>query len=105
MNHKDAFLCHASEDKAVARKLSLGLAQYGVTTWFDEAEMRPGDRLVDKLGAAIHPSRWFIVLLTHNSVAKAWVKFELSQAWTAKFVKKQRWLFPSFFPTARYLTT
>jgi hypothetical protein len=80
MNPRDAFLCYAWEDKAAARSFSLGLGQYGVTTSLDEAEMRPGDRLVDKLAEAIHDSRWFIILLTANSVAKSWVKFELSQA-------------------------
>lgn len=80
MTDRDAFICHASEDKAVARSFALGLAQFGVTTWLDEAEMRPGDRLVDKLAAGIHNSRWFIILLTNNSVNKRWVQFELSQA-------------------------
>lgn len=80
MTYRDAFICHASEDKAAARSFALGLAQFGVTTWLDEAEMRPGDRLVDKLAAAIHNSRWFVILLTNNSVRKAWVQFELSQA-------------------------
>jgi hypothetical protein len=77
---KDAFICHASEDKHLARSVWIRLAQYGVTAWLDEAEMNPGDILVQKIATAIHKSHWFIALLTPNSVTKKWVTFELNQA-------------------------
>lgn len=80
MVFRDAFICHAAEDKRLARSLWIRLSQYGVTAWLDEAEMQPGDVLVEKIAAAIHSARWFIVLLTPSSTAKPWVSFELNQA-------------------------
>jgi TIR domain len=77
---KDTFICHASEDKHLARSIWIRLEQYGITSWLDEAEMNAGDILVQKLSSAIHTSRWFIALLTPASVTKKWVTFELNQA-------------------------
>lgn len=77
---KDTFICHASEDKPLARSVWIRLEQHGVTSWLDEAEMNAGDVLVQKISTAIHTSRWFIALLTPVSVTKKWVAFELNQA-------------------------
>lgn len=77
---RDAFICHASEDKRLARSVWLRLEQFGVTAWLDEAEMRGGDILVQKIASAIHTSHWFVALLTPQSVRKSWVAFELNQA-------------------------
>ena len=77
---RDVFLCHALEDKPMVRSIALGLERYGISTWIDEAEMRAGDILVEKISNAIEVSDSFCVFLTVNSITKNWVKFELSQA-------------------------
>ncbi len=77
---RDVFLCHAFEDKPMIRSVALGLERYGISIWFDEAEMRAGDILVEKVSTAISLANKFCVFLTSNSVQKNWVKFELNQA-------------------------
>lgn len=77
---KDVFLCHASEDKPMVRSVALGLERYNISTWLDEAEMHPGDCLVDKISGAIEAAERFCAFLSPNSIDKKWVKFELHQA-------------------------
>ena len=55
----DAFISHASEDKAAAaRPIAQALAARGYTVWLDESELKIGDRLLDKIddGLAIASS-------------------------------------------------
>jgi hypothetical protein len=95
MKHrKDAFLCYASEDKPMVRSIALGLERYDITTWFDEAEMRPGDNLIEKISTAIDMAKWFCVFLTSNSVKKSWVRFELGQAMEREIRKNKTFVIP-----------
>jgi hypothetical protein len=91
---KDAFICHASEDKRLARSVWIRLSQYGVTAWLDEAEMSAGDILVQKIATAIHTSHWFIALLTPTSVTKKWVRFELNQAMDREIREGRTFIIP-----------
>lgn len=45
----DVFLCHNSEDKEIVRELKLLLQEQGVSTWFDEDQVEPGDVWQDVL--------------------------------------------------------
>jgi hypothetical protein len=91
---RDAFLCHAFQDKPMVKSIALGLERYNITTWFDEAEMRPGDNLIEKISLAIDQAKWFCVFLTSNSVQKPWVKFELSQAMEREIREEKIFVIP-----------
>ena len=43
------FLSHNSADKPFVRKLALDLEKAGVRCWLDEAEIKVGDSLLDKI--------------------------------------------------------
>lgn len=74
----DVFLSHASEDKdAVARPLAGFLEELGLTVWYDETELRKGDRLVAKLNNGISASRFGILILSKHYFGKRWTNFEL----------------------------
>ncbi|MBL7067076.1 MAG: toll/interleukin-1 receptor domain-containing protein [Candidatus Marinimicrobia bacterium] len=85
MNPK-VFLSHASEDKErfvldFARKLR----ESGVDVWLDRWEMLPGDSLVEKIfDEGLKEASAVIIVLSINSVNKAWVKEELN----ASIIKK-----------------
>jgi len=79
-----AFLCHASEDKALVRRIAYELHANGIDTFFDEWEMRAGDSLRRKIDEGIETCTHFIVVLTPTSLGKPWVNAELD----AGFVKK-----------------
>jgi len=74
-----AFISHASEDKKrFVTAFAKRLRENGIEAWLDEWEIQPGDSLVDKIFEhGIKNADVFIVILSHNSVEKPWVKEEL----------------------------
>ena len=77
----DIFICHASEDKAtVAMPLYEALIQNKVQTFIDNMHIKWGDSLIEKINHALSISKFVIVILSTNSVDKAWPKKELNAA-------------------------
>ncbi len=74
------FLSHSWKDKAFARKLAEQLRLNGVEVWIDEAELRVGDSLIQKIGGAVNDADYIAVILSHSSVQSNWVQQELSMA-------------------------
>jgi hypothetical protein len=74
------FVCHASEDKGIARELATFLFSHGADVWLDEWEIRVGDSIVTKISEGLEASSHLAVLLSKNSVTKPWVTRELSSA-------------------------
>lgn len=79
-----AFICHASEDKDLARRLANDLHAAGINTFFDEWEIRAGDSLRRKIDEGIESCTHFIVLLTPTSLEKPWVNAELDAGFVTK---------------------
>jgi TIR domain len=77
-----AFLSHASEDKEdFVEPLARDLAEMGVAPWLDIWEIQPGDSLVRKLfDEGIDTVGAVIVVISHASAAKPWVREELDAA-------------------------
>lgn len=47
---RDVFLCHASEDKnSIARPLYKAFTDAGISCWYNEAEIRWGDSITQKV--------------------------------------------------------
>lgn len=99
MPHKEdtipqVFLSHASEDKdRFARRLAEEFHLNGIKCWFDEWEIHPGDSLFERINKGIHESGYFVVVLSKNSIDKAWVKKEL-EAGYSKLVSNKVKLIP-----------
>jgi len=79
MNPK-VFLSHASEDKErFVLNFATKLQEHGIDAWIDKWEMLPGDSLVDKIfGEGLKEADAIIIVLSHNSVGKPWVREELN---------------------------
>lgn len=77
------FLCHSSKDKLFARRLGNALSACGVTTWIDEAEIKTGDSLLNKITEGIERTDYLGAILTPTSVSSRWVQknFLLPQQW------------------------
>jgi len=74
------FLCHSSKDKFFVRELAAKLRDVGVRVWLDEAEIKIGDSLTQKIGQAIDEMDYFGVVLSRHSIASEWVQRELQVA-------------------------
>jgi hypothetical protein len=74
----DAFISHASEDRAkVAVPLSAALQTLGVQVWLDAAELQLGDSLRRKIDEGLSRSLFGVVILSPSFFAKEWPRREL----------------------------
>lgn len=77
---KSVFLSHNHLDKDFVRKLARDLENHGVRYWLDEAEIKIGDSLIQKIREGIDSIDYFAVILSPNSVKAPWVLNELDVA-------------------------
>lgn len=75
----DIFICHATEDKdEVARPITERLEEAGWRVWFDDFELRLGDRLRAGIDDGLRRSRYGAVILSPHFLArKPWTEHEL----------------------------
>lgn len=75
----DIFICHATEDKEeVARPIAERLEEAGWQVWFDDFELRLGDRLRARIDDGLRRSRYGAVILSPHFLArKPWTEHEL----------------------------
>jgi hypothetical protein len=80
--HQEArlFICHASENKAIARQLASFLENHGAEVWLDQWEIRVGDSIVQKINEGLSSSSHLAILISRDSITKPWVTKELSSA-------------------------
>src|SRR6266851_3040485 len=74
----DAFICHASEDKADFVDLfARQLRDSGLTVWYDVFSLKVGDSLRRKIDEGLAKSRYGIVVLSKHFFSKEWPQNEL----------------------------
>jgi hypothetical protein len=74
------FISYSSKDRSFVRSLTRRLWRERYSVWLDEKELVPGDALATRLSEAIEQAKVVLVIVTPNSVASNWVKFELNKA-------------------------
>jgi hypothetical protein len=76
---RDIFFCHASEDKDdVVRPLAEAFTEAGVSCWYDEAEIRWGDSITQKVNEGLGSSKFVVVVFSPAFVQKNWPQRELN---------------------------
>ncbi|MHC4144257.1 MAG: toll/interleukin-1 receptor domain-containing protein [Planctomycetota bacterium] len=81
VDKKDIFLCHASEDKAeVVTPLVKALDDAEITYWYDQAEIKWGDSITQKVNDGLKISRYVVVILSEAFLPKKWPQRELNSA-------------------------
>jgi uncharacterized membrane protein len=89
MSQATVFISHNSKDKPFVRKLAKALEVRNIKCWVDEAEIRLGESLVQKISEAINKIDLVIAVISNNSVFSNWVRQELDWAMT-KEIKGSR---------------
>jgi hypothetical protein len=77
------FLSHSSLDKVFARKLYSDLRSVGVSSWFDEKQIFPGDNILDHLDQGIKVWDKLLLVCSVNSLSPKtgwWVEQELERS-------------------------
>lgn len=82
---RDIFLCHASEDKSeVITPLVEALDSAEITYWYDQAEIRWGDSITEKVNEGLKISKYVVVILSEAFLPKKWPQRELNSALNAE---------------------
>jgi hypothetical protein len=77
---KSAFISHSWHDKPLAKQIADTLQRLGGRVWLDDAEIKLGDSLIEKIRAGIDSVDYVIALVSENSVSSRWVSKELDIA-------------------------
>lgn len=77
---KSIFLSHSWKDKFFARNLAEKLQEAGAKVWIDEAELKVGDSLLQKISVALQEADFVGAILSNNSISSGWVQLELKLA-------------------------
>lgn len=83
------FISYAHEDGEVAHALAAALRARGCRVWIDTDGMRVGDKLVERIAAAIDEVDFLIALVSPASVDSPWCQRELSLAATGELARKR----------------
>lgn len=77
------FLCHSSKDKEIVRKFRNLLEDEGVTVWFDESQILPGDSITGKIAKGMEKTKYVALFVSENlnlENMSQYVGWELSMA-------------------------
>jgi hypothetical protein len=74
------FISHSHRDKEIVRKLAADLQAHGVQTWVDEAEIKVGDSILQRINDALHSADYILVVLSKDSINSTWVQQEIAGA-------------------------
>ena len=93
---QQVFISYAQADKKVAKHIADALRGAGLSVWFDQWELKPGDSILEKMESGLNASDILLVLLSPNSVDSSWVTSELSiAALTHEFKNRAVTLIPA----------
>lgn len=75
----DLFISHASDDTAsFVRPLAAALESRGLSVWFDEFSLHPGDSIRQSLDRGLSLSSHGVVVVSHAFIGKGWTNWELN---------------------------
>ena len=77
---RKVFISHTARDAEWARSFAKALKERGVSVWFDEFDVQPGESLREALESGLRNSDVFVALLDAEAPAKPNLFFELGAA-------------------------
>ena len=83
--YSKVFISHSTKDKVFVGRLARDLKKNDISTWIDDNEILIADSLPEKIENAIINSKYFIIVLSKNSIHSEWVNREIRIA-----VKEER---------------
>ena len=76
----DVFLSYSSGDREWVEEFVNSLRASGLTTWFDAADIPPGEHWQEYVEKALRESSTLVVIVSPGSVSSPWRLFELGAA-------------------------
>ncbi|WP_412478508.1 toll/interleukin-1 receptor domain-containing protein [Azonexus sp. IMCC34839] len=91
------FLSHNHADKPFVRRLAADLDNQGIPYWLDEAEIKVGESLIEKIRDGIDRMDYVAVVLSPDSVASPWVQREVDVAMTQEIMGRRVKVLPVMY--------
>lgn len=91
------FLSHTAADKDFVRKLARDLDNHGVKYWLDEAQIKVGESLIEKIRNGLDEVDYVAVILSPSSIASSWVQREVDVAMNQEIDGKQVKVLPIMY--------
>jgi len=91
------FLSHNHADKPFVRRLAANLDNQGIPYWLDEAEIKVGESLIEKIRDGIDKVDFVAVVLSPNSVASPWVQREVDVAMNREIMGRRVKVLPLMY--------
>jgi hypothetical protein len=88
------FISYASQNDAIARQLHRDLRANDVPCWFAPHDLVPGDDFRAEIDKAIHAQDKLLIILSKDSVASKWVKYEVNRALNREIEQDRKILYP-----------
>lgn len=88
LNAASIFLSHSTHDDAFVRRLAEDLLRHGIRAWVDDAEIRAGESLFDRIESALHEMDYLGVVLSERSVTSEWVGREITMRLTRDLAER-----------------
>lgn len=97
----DVFISHASEDKdTFVRPLAIALRGLGVSVWYDEFALQPGDSLSRSIDKGLAGSTYGLVVISQAFIRKRWPQYEL-QGLVSREISEDKVIIPVWHGTTR----
>jgi len=91
------FLSHNSADKSFVRKLAFDLENQGIGCWLDEAEIKIGESLIEKIREGLDNVDYVAVVLSPDSISSSWVQREVDVAMNQEILGRKLKVLPIMF--------
>ncbi len=91
------FLSHNHADKPFVRRLATDLDNQGINYWLDEAEIKVGESLIEKIRDGIDKVDYVVVVLSPNSVSSPWVQREVDVAMNQEIMGRRIKVLPLMY--------
>lgn len=91
---RSIFISHSSQDKEFVRRIAADLQARGLRVWLDEAEIKVGDSITDRISEAIKETDFVLVVLSEHSIKSNWVQKEVKLALTKEKESNRIYLLP-----------
>ena len=91
------FLSHTTVDKPFVEKLAHDLRGLRIDVWFDKWEIQVGESITWKIEEDIRENEFLGIVLSTSALNSAWVKTELSSAWTKQMKLKRVIILPILY--------
>jgi hypothetical protein len=82
------FLSHCHKDKGFVNNLAELLLSHDIPVWIDEAEIKVGESLIQKIREGIDNVDYVLAVISKNSINSEWVKREIDVAMNLEIENK-----------------